>query len=159
MFCKKCGNILNDNAKFCNACGAAQEPERGEEATTLNPQHSTHYAHQVDFLTAIKLFFTRYTDFQGRSRRSEYWWVVLFNCLASGIISAILGDLGWIWTVVTFVPGIALAVRRLHDVGKSGWWYLWVLLPFVGQIILLIQFCKDSAPENQWGPNPKCVCE
>ena len=56
---------------------------------------------------------------------------------------------------MVLIPGTALCVRRLHDVGKSGWFYLWILLPLIGYIIILIQFCKDSTGDNQWGPNPK----
>lgn len=109
----------------------------------------------VSFIDAVKLFFTRYADFRGRSRRSEYWWVVLFNMIVSGILSTVLPDFAWIWSLVTLVPSLAICVRRLHDVGKSGWWYLWFLLPIIGWIILLIKFCTDSTEDNQWGPDPK----
>ena len=109
----------------------------------------------VSFIEAIKLAFTHYADFSGRSRRSEYWWFCLFNMIVGGIIGFILPDIAWIWTLVVLVPGTALCVRRLHDVGKRGWYYLWILLPIVGAIMILIQFCKDSTEDNQWGPNPK----
>ena len=109
----------------------------------------------VSFIDAIKLAFTHYADFKGRSRRSEYWWFTLFNIIVSGVISAILPDLAWIWSLVVLVPGLAIAVRRLHDAGKSGWFYLWMLLPLAGPIIILIQLLKDSSDANQWGPNPK----
>lgn len=109
----------------------------------------------VSFIDAVKSAFTHYADFKGRARRSEYWWFVLFNVIVSGIISSILPDFAWVWTVVTFLPALGLCVRRLHDVGKSGWFYLWLLLPLAGAIILLVQFCKDSTDDNQWGPNPK----
>ena len=109
----------------------------------------------VSFIDAVKLYFSRYTDFKGRSRRSEYWWFTLFNMIVSAIIGAILPDFAWIWSLVVLVPGLAICVRRLHDVGKSGWFYLWMLLPLAGWIIVLIQFCKDSTEDNQWGPNPK----
>lgn len=109
----------------------------------------------VSFIDAIKLAFTHYADFKGRSRRSEYWWFFLFDTIVSGVISAILPDLAWIWSLVVLVPGLAIAVRRLHDAGKSGWFYLWMLLPLAGSIIVLIQLLKDSTEANQWGPNPK----
>ena len=169
MTCKYCGEVLADTAKFCTHCGAKQIAE--PETTVLNPVH-THqescghqeeYVHQgyvasaerVSFLKAIKLFFTRAVDFKGRSRRSEYWWVCLFSTVVGGIIGAAVPDLAWIWTVAIFVPTLALLVRRLHDVGKRGWFYLWILLPLAGPIIILIQLLKDSGPDNQWGPNPK----
>ena len=109
----------------------------------------------ISFVEAVKLFFVRYTDFKGRSRRSEYWWVYLFNMIVSGVIALLIADLAWIWSLVTLVPSLALCVRRLHDIGKSGWWILIALVPLVGGIILLVFTCKDSTEDNQWGPNPK----
>lgn len=74
-------------------------------------------------------------------------------------MSILLSEIHWsisnLWSLAILVPNLALSVRRLHDVGKSWVWILWSFLPIVGQIILLIQYCKDSAPANQWGPNPK----
>ena len=109
----------------------------------------------VGFIEAIKLAFVHYADFSGRSRRSEYWWFTLFNIIVSGVISSLLPDFAWIWTLAVLIPGTALCVRRLHDVGKRGWYYLWILLPLIGYIMILVQFCKDSTEDNQWGPNPK----
>ena len=171
MTCKYCGEVLAENAKFCTHCGARQTSEPA--ASVLNPVH-THQdncghreeipvydghvvgsAQRVGFLEAVKLAFIHYADFKGRSRRSEYWWFTLFNIIVTGIISAAVPDYSWIWSLIVLVPGIALVVRRLHDVGKSGWFYLWILLPLFGSIIILIQMLKDSAPDNRWGPNPK----
>ena len=109
----------------------------------------------VGFIEAIKLAFVHYADFKGRSRRSEYWWFTLFNIIVGFVIGLVLPEQAWIWSLVVLIPGTALCVRRLHDVGKSGWFYLWILLPLIGYIIILIQFCKDSTGDNQWGPNPK----
>ena len=111
----------------------------------------------MNIVEATKLFFTRYTDFNGRSRRSEYWWSSLSIAIIGAIVSAILGDLSFIWSLAILVPGIAVSVRRLHDIGKSGWWYLIGLIPLVGTIILIVWFCKDSTEDNQWGPNPKNI--
>lgn len=162
MTCKYCGELLADNAKFCTHCGAAVENSN----TAINPVHqqSENCAHEghvagssnpIGFLEAVKRAFQHYADFSGRARRSEYWWFTLFNIIVSTAIGAIVPDLAWIWTLAVLVPGTALVVRRLHDVGKSGWFYLWILVPLAGYIIMLIQLLKDSALENQWGPNPK----
>ncbi len=158
MFCRKCGNMLPDNAKFCNACGAPVE--RPQEQTYTTYQNQSYNANpapksSVGFIEAVKLYFTRYAEFSGRSRRSEYWWAVLFTSLVSGLIAAIVPDAAGIWSLVTLIPGLAVLVRRLHDVGKSGWYCLMSLIPLVGGILVLIQLCKDSEPENQWGRNPK----
>lgn len=112
----------------------------------------------VGFLEAVALFFSRYADFKGRSRRSEYWWVMLFNVIVSVVLVLLpdsLAFLSSLWSLAILIPSLAICIRRLHDVGKSGWWYLFILIPLVGGIILLVQFCKDSTEDNQWGPNPK----
>ena len=154
MICKHCGEVLAENAKFCTACGAPAAEPKQEEIPVHQGQVVT-ASQSVSFLEAVKLAFQHYADFKGRARRSEYWWFTLFNIIVSSLIGAIAPELAWIWTVVVLVPGIALVVRRLHDAGKSGWFYLWGLIPLVGTILLLIQMLKDSAPDNQWGPNPK----
>ena len=111
----------------------------------------------MNIIEATKLFFTRYVDFNGRSRRSEYWWAYLAVVIISAVLTAVLGELAYIWTLATLIPNIAITVRRLHDIGKSGWWYLICLIPLVGAIILLVFMCLDSTEDNQWGPNPKNI--
>ncbi len=151
MYCKKCGNFVPNNAGRCDFCGA---PVGGLFSDPVGKRREP--KPQVGIVEAIRLYFVGYTDFHGRSRRSEYWWATLVIGLAGGIVGAVLPDYSWIWTLATLVPSLALCIRRLHDVGKSGWWYLFILLPIVGTIILLVQFCKDSQPEeNPWGPSPK----
>ena len=162
MTCRKCGELLSDNAKFCTACGARVEVS----GTVVNPVHQraedcVHEGHvvgvpnPVGFLEAVKRAFQHYADFKGRARRSEYWWFTLFTSIVGSVIGAIAPESSWIWSLIVLIPGTALVVRRLHDVGKSGWFYLWILVPLAGYIIMLIQLLKDSAPDNQWGPNPK----
>lgn len=152
MFCWKCGEMMADNAKFCPVCGAPQQQTNTTAVNLQNPVAKD----KVSFVQAVKLFFQNYTNFKGRSRRSEYWWFCLFNMIVSLAFTLILPDLSGLWTVVILVPSLALAVRRLHDIGKSGWWYLLMLIPLVGGIILLIWFCRDSDPQpNQWGISPK----
>ena len=108
----------------------------------------------ISFIEAIKLAFTHYADFKGRARRSEYWWFTLFNIIVSGIIGAIIPELAGVWSLVVLVPGLALCVRRLHDIGRSGWWLLIGLIPLAGGIILLVYACTPSKEDNQWGPFP-----
>ena len=105
----------------------------------------------VDFMTAIKLFFRNYTNFKGRASKSEYWWVMLFT-----LIIGIIPIVGSILSLLCLVPGIAVALRRLHDTGKSGTYYFMVLIPLVGPILLLVQMLKESDGDNMYGPaNPK----
>ena len=110
----------------------------------------------MNFFTAIKTCFGKYATFEGRARRSEYWWWAVFSFLVG--LLGMIPVLGWILAVAIFLPGLAVAVRRLHDTGRSGWWYLLVLLPLLGAIILIVFFVQDSKPgDNQYGPNPKGV--
>lgn len=107
----------------------------------------------MGILEAITSFFTNYINFNGRSRRSAYWWMVLV-----GFIVGLIPIVNYIWAIAAIIPAIAIGVRRLHDIGKSGWWYLLILVPIVGAIILIIWFIRDSQPgDNQWGPNPKAI--
>ncbi len=110
----------------------------------------------------------QYADFSGRARRKEYWMFVLFNMIFA-IVAMILdnvlgivmegigyGPLYGLYVLAMLIPGLAVAVRRLHDVGKSGWMILIVLIPLIGAIWLLVLMVTDSNPgENQYGQNPK----
>ena len=108
----------------------------------------------VGFGEAIKLYFTNYANFSGRTRRSAYFKAILFINIITSALTAI-PELSMIWALVTFLPGLAMVVRRLHDTGRSGWYYLFILIPLVGTILLIIWLCSDSTEDNQWGPNPK----
>ncbi len=103
----------------------------------------------------------KYAVFDGRARRKEYWFFVLFNILIS-IVAAIidagtgLGFLGLVYSLAVLIPAIAVSVRRLHDTDRSGWWLLIVLVPIVGAIVLLVFMVQDSQPgPNHFGPSPK----
>lgn len=108
---------------------------------------------KVSFWEAIKLFFVKYADFNGRSNRSEYWWAFLFNFLVSAATSKIV-IVGPIIALGLLIPGLAVGVRRLHDTGKSWTYILFGLIPIVGTIILIVQYCKASDGDNRWGPTP-----
>ena len=103
----------------------------------------------------------QYADFEGRARRKEYWMFVLFNALISIVVEGIgyvfgLDFLVSLYALAVFIPVLAVSIRRLHDIGKSGWWYLIGLIPLIGWIILLVYYCTDSEPyDNKWGANPK----
>lgn len=129
---------------------------------------------QMGFLEAVKTCLRKYATFSGRARRFEYWFFVLFNILVEIVVYipgvllvltlsrpqmyigfGLLALMG-IFALAVIIPGLAVIVRRLHDTGRSGWWYFISLVPFVGGIILLVFLCTDSQPgENKWGPNPK----
>jgi uncharacterized membrane protein YhaH (DUF805 family) len=110
----------------------------------------------------------KYAEFNGRARRKEYWFFVLFNLIASFVLSVVdvlvgtynatagIGVLTGIYALAVFLPGVGVSIRRLHDTGRSGWWLLIVLVPIVGAIVLLVFMLIDSQEgTNAYGPNPK----
>jgi uncharacterized membrane protein YhaH (DUF805 family) len=116
----------------------------------------------------------QYGDFKGRARRKEYWMYTLFTiifAILAMILDSILGtsfNIGGInlhygyiylfYNLALLIPGFAVTVRRLHDIGKSGWFFLICLIPIIGCIWILIVLLKDSEPgDNEYGPNPKAV--
>ena len=108
-----------------------------------------------------------YFDFNERSRRMEYWMFVLINSIISVFCILLDSMLGTVWSIgygpiyigyglAVFVPGLAVAIRRLHDIGKSGWYYLLVIIPIIGPIWLIILFVTEGEQgDNKYGPNPK----
>src|SRR6056300_11665 len=127
----------------------------------------------MGFGDAVKSFWSNYSKFKGRSRRSEYWWIQLFLVLTNLAVAAIDlvlmngdverfiangggGIVGLVWILVTIVPALAVLVRRLHDTGKGGWWALIGFVPIVGAIILLVFTVLDSEVTffSVWTKNP-----
>lgn len=109
-----------------------------------------------------------YANFSGRARRKEYWFFVLFNVIfavAAMILDNVLGlamrDVGYgpfylLYALATLIPGIAVSVRRLHDIGKSGWYFLLAFIPCVGGIILLVfALTPGDTYSNEYGADPK----
>lgn len=115
-----------------------------------------------------KVVFENYANFKGRARRSEYWYFLLANFIVS-VIAAIIDNVaglnfaplpyGWLYfanALLVIIPGLAVAVRRLHDVGKSGWFFFIILIPLIGSIWLLVLFCTEGTQgTNEYGPDPK----
>lgn len=110
----------------------------------------------------------KYTQFGGRSRRKEYWFFVLFNMIISFALTFIdaftgtlnaelgLGLLSGAYGLAVLVPSIAVGFRRIHDTGRSAWWFLLLLIPLIGIIVILIFLLQDSQKEeNQYGLSPK----
>lgn len=149
------------------------EPER--RAQGEQPIGLPYYG--VGPLKAVARFFRKYVTFSGRASRSEYWWAVLFTVVVSIVLSFIwagisgssagstsgtpvfefgvlLGrsskdPLSIIFSLGVLLPSLAVAVRRLHDTNRSGWWYFLVLIPLVGPIILLVWFLLPAKVEGQ----------
>ena len=123
--------------------------------------------------------FRRYADFAGRSRRREYWMFVLFNYALAAVYGAVLGIVMlalyfadasetmmmsicyvllvpyFLYSCYAMIPGLAVTVRRLHDLDKSGWYLLIGLIPLVGAILLLVWYCTEGTRgPNRFGPDP-----
>jgi uncharacterized membrane protein YhaH (DUF805 family) len=117
----------------------------------------------VSFADAVRSVFGKYAVFDGRARRSEYWYWVLAVGIAyivTLIVRTLAPLLGLVLELIVFlptiIPGLAVAVRRLHDTGKSGWWLFIELVPVAGVIVLVVFTATDSTPgPNQYGPSPK----
>ena len=107
----------------------------------------------------------KYVEFSGRARRTEFWTFVLVNFCISIILSFLdatvgmgFGFIGTLFSLAILLPSIAVAVRRLHDIGKEGWWILIGLIPLIGWIILIYFYVQDSeAGPNAYGANPKGI--
>lgn len=173
MYCGNCGTDVGQS-NYCPHCGAqvqkqsmVQEADYKEEKTEVE---------NFDLISAYKSMLKKYARFDGRSRRSEYWYATLANsiiyfCISFGmtimlsfmeesevfeVLYVFLLILMVVYGIAVLVPGLALAVRRLHDTGKSGWMLLLALIPYVGSIILIVFCALDSQPgENKYGLNPK----
>lgn len=111
----------------------------------------------MNFPDAVKSGFENFVNFEGRAARSEFWWWQLFAFLVNIVASVIdaslnLGFLSPLASLALLAPGLAVAARRLHDINKSGWWQLLVLLPIIGWIVLLIWYVKQGdIAENRFG--------
>jgi uncharacterized membrane protein YhaH (DUF805 family) len=118
------------------------------------------------YLQALK----QYATFDGRARRKEYWFFMLFNVLVIVVLSVLdvlvgtfsmeaeIGLFSGLYALAMLIPGLAVLVRRLHDTDRSGWWVLLNLIPVIGALVILVFTLLDSQPgANRFGPNPKGV--
>ena len=168
MYCSNCGSNI-EGEKVCSNCGA-----EGLELSAKNIENE-----KINLISAYKSMLKKYARFNGRSRRSEYWLANLANTIiifGFSIVVNILLAIAFavnnngepsvlfsffsliigLYMCALFVPGLALSVRRLHDTGRSGWFLLLNLIPYVGGIIIFVFMVLDSTPgPNQYGPNPK----
>ncbi len=100
--------------------------------------------------------FRRYAEFGGRSRRSAYWWFFLLQFILQFLLGLLLPVLATLHWIVSLLPGIAVATRRLHDTDRSGWWWLINLIPILGQIVFVVFLASDGTRgANRYGPDPK----
>jgi uncharacterized membrane protein YhaH (DUF805 family) len=115
----------------------------------------------MTFAEAVRSGFDHYVKFDGRASRPAYWWWFLFAILVAicaSIIDAAIGSFGVISGIAglaLLLPGLSVAIRRLHDTDRTGWWILIGLIPLVGFIVLLVFYLREGdAGENRYGPPP-----
>lgn len=119
----------------------------------------------MSFMTAVQTVLSKYATFNGRARRSEYWWFVLFYLLVAVVATVIdsaaglpqtagYGPVTMLATLALLLPSLAVTARRLHDTSRSGWWMLLSLIPFGGLVVLFFAL-QDSHGPNAWGQSPK----
>ncbi len=118
---------------------------------------------------AVTSVFNNYANFDGRARRSEYWYFCLFNILVGLVFGVLMSltkegsvlyrifyGLEALYNLAVFIPGLAVAWRRLHDIGKSGANWFWIFLPIAGAIMLIVWYCREGDPgDNAYGSDPK----
>lgn len=130
-------------------------------------------------INAYVNYWKNYANFRDRARRADYWWAVLCQGIILTVLSIIMmtvtmgaimsgrsmGGFAILISLVTVVfslasiiPTLSLAIRRLHDTGRSGWWYLIAFVPMVGGIALFVFMCLAGTPgDNQYGSDPKAI--
>lgn len=108
----------------------------------------------MDFVTAFKTCFAKFADFSGRATRSEYWWFVLAYVIVAVVVS-LIHDYVYVLAVLVFlIPMISAGVRRLHDIGKTGWLILLGLIPLVGLVLLYFMVQPTQPQANEYGEPP-----
>lgn len=154
MFCRFCGTQIEDGLAFCTNCGSKQQKNTQFDGSQVAADASVPppivMPKKVTFGEAIRLYFKNYVNFTGRTTKEEYWWSFLFVFIVSLFIGCI-PFVGVIPVLVFIIPNLSIAIRRLHDTGKSWVYILMGLIPIAGLIILLVQYCKDSDGDNRWG--------
>ena len=102
----------------------------------------------MTFTDAVGVCFKKYVDFNGCASRSEFWWWVLFTVIVTLVCERVSYSLSGAFTLATFLPNIAVSVRRLHDTNRSGWWLLLYLVPVIGWIVLIVFWVEPGQPSR-----------
>ena len=153
MKCSACGHDNSEHSTFCGMCRASLSaaPCRGIGGVPSELP-------MVSFPEAVRLGFSNYFRFRGRSTRAEYWWFHLF--VVATLVGLVFVDmlmnemrsspvqLSGLWQVVTPIPLLTLGVRRLHDINRSGWWVLLVAVPVIGPLVL-VRWALEKGDDGQ----------
>ncbi|RST53847.1 DUF805 domain-containing protein [Variovorax sp. MHTC-1] len=108
----------------------------------------------MNFQQAIQTCFSKYLDFSGRGSRSEYWWFVLAYVIVA-VVAGLIHEIVYLVVILAFLlPLLSAGARRLHDIGKSGWWLLIGLIPLVGLVLLYFMVQPSQSESNEYGAPP-----
>lgn len=110
----------------------------------------------MKFINIFVEVLKNFGDFKTRTNRADFWIFILVSIIISILLGAFSYRLSYLYSLIIIVPSLAVGTRRLHDIGKSGWTQLWLLLPLIGLIYLIILFAKEGEKtDNKWGEVPK----
>lgn len=98
----------------------------------------------LTFFESIRVCLTKYADFNGQASRSEFWWFALFITLVSAALVYVNQNVSYIFQIAVLLPFLAVGARRLHDIGKSGWWQLFLLVPIAGLVVVGIWWTQPT---------------
>lgn len=182
-YCPNCGFQHDPKAVICIKCGyelkSIIKNIQDNKSSKYRPpkKHKSEVISEniYTFPEAIKVCWRRYAIFSGRACRAEFWYWSLFisliGCFFCLLYLIAIGDfityrydesfvvvvtiLSSFVNLILYLPTLAVSIRRLHDIGLSGWYYLICLIPFIGGLLLLLWSTNDSMEDNQYGTNPK----
>lgn len=109
----------------------------------------------MNFTEAIKACFNKYATFSGRSGKPEFWWFFLFQVIVFVVTGSVSDILYLLAALALLLPGLAVGARRLHDIGKSGWFLAVGLIPILGFLLLVYWFVQPSDGSNEYGAGPE----
>lgn len=164
MFCSKCAKENSEKARFCTYCGA---PILNAEVIEVGISSSSEHAKLLSAWESYLKNWKEYVQFSGRARRRDFWMWGVFNIIAALAIAIALAIFGFdedaisgllgLASLAAILPGLSLMSRRLHDTGRSAYWFLICLIPLVGPLILvwILGFVDGEKGANRFGLNPK----
>lgn len=166
MYCRNCGSVMGSTIPECPICGSlggggknyCQECGTPSEATAcictrcgceLRMTLADGSMPVSTFSEAVKSGFKKYAKIGGRANRVEYWMWWLFVLIATAFVG-----IGWLMLPVLIIPTLCITARRLHDVGKSGWWLLVGIIPIANLYILYLLLQRGESGDNRYGISP-----
>ena len=134
-YCQECGAPSEVDSCLCTRCGGELERRLKDGTMPIS-----------SFKAAVKKCFKRYASGRGRANRVEYWMWWLFVLIATAFVVV-----GWLMLPVLVIPSFSVTVRRLHDVGKSGWWMLWGIIPVANLYLVYLLVRRGDKGDNRYG--------